>query len=349
VTLVADAPDRPRLDRRLMGRTAALMYASAALLVLVEAQLPGGPEFSSGPGVGALAVALLIWWLHPRLPRLVLAALGPLGVVLIAWALATTNGAGDGAVLYIWPVLWSAFFFGTAGKWGILGTVAVAHAVVLVALPNDSGYPARWVDVMASLTVLVLVVNMLDHRLDQLLERLAGESRIDPLSAVFNRRGLEESFVIALAHARRDSSTIAAAAFDIDNFKAINDRWGHEAGDEVIRHLAGTLHSQARDVDLVARTGGDEFVVLLSGASSRDAVAFSERVREALATHAPAAPRAYTVSAGTAAAGPEEIDLATLLARADAALYEAKHSGRDRTIDAAWGGRFARGPRPCGR
>jgi len=120
---------------------------------------------------------------------------------------------------------------------------------------------------------------------------------------------------------------------DADYFKAINDRFGHAAGDEALRHLAQILRAQMRDSDRVGRFGGEEFIVLLPGTSSTEALSVAERLRDALLRR----PWAWqgeslrlTVSTGVAAwRGPnDEVEL--LLQRADAALYRAKALGRDR-------------------
>src|SRR5438477_398050 len=83
----------------------------------------------------------------PRPPGPALAMLGPIGVLLIAAALATTPGAGDGAILYVWPVLWTTFFFGPRGGVAIVCFVGLAHAATLLVLPAASSYPGRWLDV----------------------------------------------------------------------------------------------------------------------------------------------------------------------------------------------------------
>jgi hypothetical protein len=105
-----------RLDKRLMAYAAAAMYGGAAFDGLVEGLVPGDPSFSILPGLVALVLVTILLAIGPRLPRAVLALLGPIGVALIAYALATSPGAGDGAVLYTWPVLWAAFFSAVAAR-----------------------------------------------------------------------------------------------------------------------------------------------------------------------------------------------------------------------------------------
>lgn len=146
----------------------------------------------------------------------------------------------------------------------------------------------------------------------------------DPLTCVWNRRALDELLPEA-------ASVLSVAAVDIDHFKAVNDAHGHAAGDEVLKRLARVLVTTIRESDHVVRTGGEEFVLVLPGASLDDAAAVAERAR--LAVHGCAAPDGATlsVSIGVATRHPDESRDA-LLARADTALYRAKAAGRDRVV-----------------
>jgi len=162
------------------------------------------------------------------------------------------------------------------------------------------------------------------------LARLAGEARTDTLTGLLNRRGFEERAAVELAHARREGRPIAVASFDIDHFKRVNDEWGHEAGDRVLARVGSVLAAHSREVDVVARIGGDEFLALLPAATSAEADAFTQRVQHALATLDPAALPAVGVSAGVAAAS-APAGVQELLAQSDTALYAAKRAGRGHT------------------
>ena len=191
-----------RVNKKLMAYTAAAMYGAAAGDAMIEGLLPGDPSFALAPAIGSLAIALLLVAFGPRLRRAALAPLGPIGVVLIAYALTVTTGAGDGAVLYMWPVLWTACFFGRRGAVAIVACVGVAHAATLLSLPAASSYPGRWVDVMISVSVVAVVVLTLVRRNEQLLTQLAGEARTDALTGLLNRRGFDERAAFEMAHAR---------------------------------------------------------------------------------------------------------------------------------------------------
>ena len=236
-----------------------------------------------------------------------------------------------GAVLYMWPVLWTTFFFGRRGAVSIVACIGVAHAITPLLLPAASSYPGRWVDVMVSVSVVAVVILTLVHRNDMLLTELAEEARTDTLTGLLNRRGFDERASLELAHARRDRRSIAVVTFDIDFFKRINDEWGHEIGDRVLVRIGELLSNHTRDIDVTARFGGEEFVVLLPGCTSSDAEAFTERMRQALASDDSTGLPTVRVSAGILAeVAPDGIE--TMLRGADSALYDAKRAGRDRIV-----------------
>jgi diguanylate cyclase (GGDEF)-like protein len=316
-------------DRRQMVQTAAAMYGGAAALGFVSSALPGGPDLSLLPAAAALVVVTLILLAGPRLPLLALKALGPLGAALIAYAIATTPaGEGNGELLYIWPVLWMAYFFGRVETAVIVAWIAVAEGVALVA---SDGVFDRWLDVVVSIGIVAGVVQALTERNRRLLDRLAAEARFDQLTGVFNRRGFDEQAPGELERVKREGTWLAVVTFDIDGFKRVNDEWGHKIGDRVLTHLGAVLRAETRAVDLVARLGGEEFVALLPRADVPQALGYAERVRSRFAVaDDPDQPR-VTVSAGVAAAvAPETLE--ELVHAADIALYKAKRSGRDRAV-----------------
>jgi diguanylate cyclase (GGDEF)-like protein len=319
------------MSKSLMAYTAAGMYGAAAFDGALSGVVPGDPSSSIVPSLGAIALVVFLLTAGPRLPRWGLAPFGPIGVALIAYGLATTVGAGDGAALYVWPVLWTAFFFGRRGACSIVTYVGLAHGLALLSLPADSSYFGRWIDVMVSVIVVATVVLLLVQRNEDLLARLAGEARTDALTGLLNRRGFDERASLELAHANRDGRSIALASFDLDLFKHVNDEWGHDTGDRVLARTGEVLTANSRNIDIAARFGGEEFVVMLPGSDSADADAFTQRIRRALAAGNSAALPTVGVSAGViAATTPGTIE--ELLQAADSALYEAKRTGRNRTV-----------------
>ncbi len=132
-------------------------------------------------------------------------------------------------------------------------------------------------------------------------------------------------------------------AFDIDYFKRINDEWGHEIGDRVLAGIGHLLERESRDIDVTARFGGEEFVVLLPSCTSADAQGFAERVRGALEREPADGLPTVRMSAGVlAAVAPSSLEL--MLHGADSALYSAKRSGRDRTVVSQHAAQKSRAP-----
>jgi len=325
------SPESLAGNTKLMAYTAAAMYGGAALDEVITAPLPGDPGLAVVPVLIAAAVVIALVLVGPRCPSWLLAGLGPLGVALIAQALVGAPQAGDAAVLYLWPVLWTSFFFGRRGAVAIVTCIGVAHAIVLLALPGANGYPGRWVEVMITASAVAVVVVMLAGRSERLLRELAGEARLDPLTELLNRRGFDERAALELARARREGVWLALATLDIDSFKRVNDTWGHEVGDRVLARTGRLLASETRDIDVVARLGGDEFVVLLPGSNAADAEAFAERLRGGLALEDVAGLPNVQVSVGVdAALAPASVQ--AMRTRADSALYKVKRSGGDRTM-----------------
>ncbi|HEX5201068.1 MAG TPA: diguanylate cyclase [Actinoplanes sp.] len=153
---------------------------------------------------------------------------------------------------------------------------------------------------------------------------------VDGLTQMYNRRHFTELATRELDSARRSHRAVAALMIDIDNFKSINDRYGHATGDDVIRAVSGVLRAGTRGPDVLGRYGGEEFALVMPDMPG-DPVEAAERLRagvEALVVPAPRGPITVTVSIGVAEIKPDD-DLESLLVRADQALYRAKESGRN--------------------
>jgi diguanylate cyclase (GGDEF)-like protein len=155
----------------------------------------------------------------------------------------------------------------------------------------------------------------------------------DHLTGVANRRAFFEAAELELNRNRRAPRPTALILVDADHFKGINDRHGHAGGDAVLRHLGGLLAATFRQVDVVARVGGEEFAVLLPSCDMEGAFAVAERLRLLVAggrVPFDGAHIACTISAGVTVCDGEKLGLETLMKRADQALYAAKAGGRDR-------------------
>jgi diguanylate cyclase (GGDEF)-like protein len=152
----------------------------------------------------------------------------------------------------------------------------------------------------------------------------------DPLTGIYNRRVLQDALARELQRSDRDGTEVALALLDIDDFKAINDVHGHDAGDEVLRRVAACGRDVLRPHDTFARIGGEEFALLTPGAGAHEALLIAERLRVAVAALDVLPDRGVTVSVGLAAFPVDAHDGDALRRAADAALYRAKAAGKNR-------------------
>ena len=169
------------------------------------------------------------------------------------------------------------------------------------------------------------------RRLKQSVDRLQRVARVDTLTGLYNRRHLNEQLRAAASASARRGHPFAVGIVDLDHFKVVNDRHGHDVGDQVLRSVAKALVSAARAEDVVGRWGGEEFLVVLPTANAREAACAADRllvVVRSLTTATEAGALRLTASAGVASGAGD--DPHRLVLAADAALYRAKAQGRDR-------------------
>ncbi|MCG6204376.1 GGDEF domain-containing protein [Rhodopseudomonas sp. HC1] len=221
------------------------------------------------------------------------------------------------------------------------GAVLMLPIVLAELLPMQGGDAVNnvWVLIFAIELVLyavgtVFVIFMLVSERTVRAHKTAAS--LDPLTGLFNRRGFSEATARMIEREGAAGRPVTVMIFDLDHFKSINDRFGHPAGDEVIKLFATVVSGSLRMSDLCGRIGGEEFAALLP-CSVEEAMTAAERVREAFQNcglEIDGAPIATTVSIGVAG-GPADIEIDVLLAAADTALYQAKRGGRNRVVATA--------------
>lgn len=160
---------------------------------------------------------------------------------------------------------------------------------------------------------------------------------IDGLTGLHNRRYLDLQLATLFEDAVQRDAPLSVLLLDIDHFKSVNDGWGHEVGDEVLQEFAKRIRNLTRGIDLVARYGGEEVVVVIPDAAAEEARFVAERIRERVGSTPFGVRRRseivqVTVSIGVATRRPGDVTAATIMKRADVALYRAKEEGRDRVI-----------------
>ena len=266
-------------------------------------------------------------------------------------------GPARGVTLPILAIILMFGIFGltTRQMLGVLVYSLVAFGVAsgVVAARDEPDYPTVVAAAYVGMVVVVLlsstflttrVQSTRQHlrrqkaELAQALEQIRQLATHDDLTGLLNRRAMLDRMQLEQRRSLRSGSPLLIAQLDIDHFKAVNDTHGHAAGDLVLQSFADTVRRNVRDTDVLARWGGEEFVLLLCDTPAADAVALMERLRQAVqAMQVPVAqggqPITVTVSIGLARHTPAD-PLAGTLERADRALYAAKAGGRNRVVPA---------------
>lgn len=263
------------------------------------------------------------------------------------WSLSVTQAVAGLAMARAAWLAWQARRSGGSGALGLMGAVLGAAALVALAravsvLPigmstarlnvaNEHWLMATLLLVVAEGFAMLVLVN------SSLRDELAKLADFDPLTGLLNRRGLRSRLERMMPPAAADRAVpdVAVALLDLDEFKLINDRFGHQVGDEVLAEVARRLHRGASAGNLVARTGGEEFMLVWTGATG-EAEAMGEQFR-VLVADSPVPSQigevGVTASVGVAA-GPwrGDVSFESLVGRADHALYAAKRAGRNRVV-----------------
>ena len=172
-----------------------------------------------------------------------------------------------------------------------------------------------------------------DDRTSELLllnKKLEEMAHIDPLTGSYNRRHFYEVSKEILAISKREKNSLSLAMIDIDKFKDINDNYGHDIGDEVLKILVKEIKKTIRESDIFIRYGGEEFLVIFANTNIKQALVVSQKVRKVIESCVAVEDIRFTISIGVSEFKNESDDIETLLKRADVALYAAKNSGRNR-------------------
>lgn len=308
---------RRRLTKRpLESLTLSLLLVGATVSLVIGVVHPMTPEAPVGLATAlipaAVAFTAVVFFGGNRLPRHGYALVAGLSVVLNAVLLSqsqTLGGAMVTSMAFFWMTVYVACFFpavGTAFAWFTVAAFGIAMAV--------TGLPAVLSPILimgSTILVAAAVLVRASRRVRRLME-------VDPLTGTLNRGALLACAERATGAARRRGEPLAVVAVDLDGFKAVNDRWGHAAGDRMLTEVTAAWRTTLRAQDVLGRLGGDEFVLLLPDTDERGADDAVARMRAA---------HGAGWSAGVALWQDGE-RFETCLERADAALYAAKQPAR---------------------
>jgi diguanylate cyclase (GGDEF)-like protein len=305
----------------------ALLFLFKGFIGLLAAAFPlspGEPAAMVGT-VGAIGVlcAAVIWLVGWRIPLLgfeLIAVLGSITASLLVARSATHGGMMVAAFAYPWIAIYSAHFFSRRGVivQGVLMSVGFSVGLAVSGLSDIVVY---WTIVIATIWSICIV-------LGNLSEQMRLQAGTDHLTGLLNRGGFQTAALRERALADRTGSPLTLAVLDLDGFKQINDREGHAAGDRLLAGLGRAWRARVRPGDILARHGGDEFVLLLPATTSSGAEAVLERLRDG------ENPVGWSVGVSEWRPG-ESLDAP--LARADRYLYGVKSARRDETSEAPEG------------
>ena len=274
---------------------------------------------------GFIALGLLV-----HRTRQVRVASIAIALLSVGGVLTTVYVSGAQQVFWAYPALMAVFFLLKPGE-GIICALVMIVALIPAMLPEANAF--RTTTVMITISVMsafAYAFSSITNSQRRLLLRMATK---DALTGTGNRRALDHRLAEIVAAFERRPEPSSILLLDLDHFKAVNDRFGHATGDEVLRRVADIVRLRIRVTDSMYRIGGEEFVVLLEGETLSRAARLAEQLRTLVQANELAGDAAVTVSIGVAEL---EIDESApdWLNRADEAMYRAKRLGRNRTVTA---------------
>jgi diguanylate cyclase (GGDEF)-like protein len=334
-----EAPQAPAVppvepSTRFAARVGSGIFASLALLLVVLALLPGADAPALARLAIPLACALAALTLHGNSDLLqpsTLYAAATLGTLLVSTSLLLSDTL-SGELLYTWLALYAAYFFAIRQAIFQLVLMSGAYLGVLLATVPTQDVVASWITLVAVIVPVAVLLRAVRGGVTQLVRSLAEAALTDPLTHLKNRLALDQLVDEQLEVARRAGARLTVVVGDLDHFKVVNDQLGHRAGDRALVRVARILATHRRAGDTVARTGGEEFTLVLPNSSEHDAYLAAERLRTAVASEFASDPVPLTFSFGVASYPDHGGSVDAVIESADQALYAAKTLGRNRSI-----------------
>jgi diguanylate cyclase (GGDEF)-like protein len=222
------------------------------------------------------------------------------------------------------------FDFLAVGSWCSFGLLLITQLCNI----DQDWIPNAWAISIIGLASCLALSDLRRKGAEAKMHLLRAESITDPLTGVGNRRWLDIEMKQRISQLRRQDSPFSVLMLDIDHFKSINDTWGHDAGDSVLKAVANEIRHTLRDMDVLCRIGGEEFISILPGTDVKAAFAAAERIRSAiekLGICFQDQTIRFTISIGVTA-GTRTDEALAIIKRADDAVYAAKRDGRNRSL-----------------
>ncbi|MGN6256704.1 MAG: diguanylate cyclase domain-containing protein [Solirubrobacterales bacterium] len=337
----AEAPD----ERARMGRISGVLWILAAVIIVVSCYLPGarhvgmGWVFGLSGGLFIYGVAAVLGWLRWDRASMKVLAIGMVFTIpVIGLGIYLTGGAMSFAYpMLVTTLLYSAFFFPARWAWPLSAELILAAGTPLLYDSHaiDAAFLPKYVALVAGfLSATWVLVGLRRRLLEAELHQRDIASR-DPLTGITNRRRFDEVLkreIAARTHPRggrrsADQTPLALLIIDLDDFKGINDNFGHPVGDAVLRQVAERAQSVLRSTDTLARLGGDEFAVIAPGAHGDDVRNLAESICHAVGTHySDSGTPAPSASVGWAVFPEDGSDFETLIRTADERMLRRKRS-----------------------
>jgi diguanylate cyclase (GGDEF)-like protein len=325
----------------LSARIGASMFFAGALFSVLSTVMPHGPHGDTHGlkllALGELITGVAILFMPKRWQRFIpgIVVFGAVAVVSVS---VVCNGEryGDAPTMteffYAWPAVYVGYFFRRWVGPVFIVVTAVSYAIALDVMNLSGNVQIRWLLTTVVVAGLTVAAHAIRTHVDGLVTRLQETARTDTLTGMPNRRAFDERLKLEIDRAGRTGDTLSLLLGDIDHFKALNDRFGHAAGDAALSSIGRVLMTESRAIDTPARIGGEEFAVLLPSTDAAAALITANRLRAAISRISDGDDRPLTISFGVAEHPRDGGTASQLMRAADNALYAAKEAGRDRAL-----------------
>jgi diguanylate cyclase (GGDEF)-like protein/putative nucleotidyltransferase with HDIG domain len=319
-----------------MARMLGALYTLAATIALIGIALSRPPGTTA---VGMLAVVALAYATGITLlvrrdktsARVLATALGAATVLITMMMIYTDGRTGIYAMFYVWVALVAGYFL-TWIQATVQGALILVGFAVALVIEAPDGAPARYLVAMGTVLIAGLIVASLRRGVATLFTNLASSACTDQRTGLLNRRGFDELLDFEVERSMRTGSPLSLLIFDLDDFKSVNDHYGHTDGDRALKLFAGALADNIRRIDRAARIDGEEFAVLLPDTEAHSAYLLAERLRSRIAAERPAEPIELSVSIGVVSCPKHGTTCERLLQDGERALQAAKVLGGNRAV-----------------